>query len=66
VALKSPHAGSMTGRIFESLAATLKLRLYAKKSTGDQLLLEDEGRNAGLEVMDDADELLRTLNKKLR
>lgn len=66
VALRSPHAGSMTGRIFESLAATLKLRLYAKKSTGDQLLLEAEGRNAGLEVMDDADELQRTLNKKLR
>jgi tocopherol cyclase len=66
VALKSPHAGSMTGRIFESLAATLKLRLYAKRSTGDQLLLEDEGRNAGLEVMDDADELLRTLNTERR
>ena len=66
VALKSPHAGSMTGRIFESLDATLKLWLYTKASTGNQLLLEDEGRNAGLEVMDDADELLRTLNKARR
>lgn len=66
VALKSPRAGSMTGRIFESLAATLKLRLYAKTSAGDRLLLEDEGRNAGLEVMDDADELLRTLKKELK
>ena len=64
VALKSPHAGSMTGRIFESLAATLKLRLYAKGRTGNPLLLEDTGRNAGLEVMDDTDELLHMLPKK--
>ncbi|HDS45019.1 MAG TPA: hypothetical protein ENN68_02805 [Methanomicrobia archaeon] len=64
VALRSPHAGSMTGRISESLASTLKLRLYAKRGTGDQLLLEAEGRHAGLEIMDDADELQRMLTKK--
>ena len=66
VVLKSPHAGSMTGRIHESLTASLKLRLYAKRSTRNQLLLETEGRNAGLEIMDDADELLRRLNKEER
>ncbi|MGC9444844.1 MAG: tocopherol cyclase family protein [Candidatus Methanospirareceae archaeon] len=66
VTLKSPHAGRMTGRISESLAATLKLRLYAKRSTGDLLLLEDEGRHAGLEVMDGADELLHMLTRKRR
>ncbi|MBN1455418.1 MAG: hypothetical protein JW945_04115 [Methanomicrobia archaeon] len=63
VALKSPRAGSMTGRIFESLTATLKLQLYAKSSTGDRLLLDDTGRNAGLEVIDDVDELLHALNR---
>ncbi len=66
VALKSPRAGSMTGRIVESLAAVLKLQLYAKTGAGHQPLFEDEGRHAGLEVMDDADELQHSVNRAMR
>jgi tocopherol cyclase len=61
--LKSPARGTMTESIFESLTATLHLTLYAKTKKVKRLLYEDSGRNAGLEIMDAKDELLRDLNR---
>ncbi|HUV03036.1 MAG TPA: tocopherol cyclase family protein [Desulfobacteria bacterium] len=61
--LKSPHEGTMTHSTFESLTSTINLKVYEKTSGGKRLLFEDHGRNAGLEIMDDTDELLHDLNK---
>jgi tocopherol cyclase len=61
--LKSPARGTMTESIFESLTATLTVQFYEKTKSGKRLLFEDHGRNAGLEIMDAKDELLRDLNR---
>ena len=47
-ALASPIAGFMDGRIEESMTAKIQVKLTDKKSK--IILLEDTGRNAGLEV----------------
>ncbi|MBN1763426.1 MAG: hypothetical protein JW878_10210 [Methanomicrobia archaeon] len=62
-ALKSPHEGTMTHNTFESLTSTINLKVYEKTSGGNRLLFEDRGRNAGLEIMDDTDELFHDLTK---
>ena len=61
--LKSPYKGTMTKSVFESLTSTITLRLYERTKSGNQLLFEDHGRNAGLEIMDDTDELSHNMNK---
>jgi tocopherol cyclase len=61
--LKSPFRGTMTRSIFESLTSTLNLRLYEKTRAGKRLLIEDQGRNAGLEIMDATNELVHDLTK---
>lgn len=45
-ALKSPISGEMTGKINESMQATLQVELFK----GGQRIFEGTGRNAGLEV----------------
>ena len=47
-ALASPISGFMDGRIEESMTAQISIKLVDKKSK--KVLLEDTGRNAGLEV----------------
>jgi tocopherol cyclase len=63
VALKSPDKGTMTKTIFESLTSTINLKFFELSKQGRRLLCEDRGRNAGLEIMDHNDELLRDLNR---
>lgn len=46
--LASPILGFMDGRIEESMTAKIEVKLFDKKNK--QILLEDIGRNAGLEV----------------
>lgn len=46
--LASPIAGFMDGRIEESMTASIAVKLTDKKA--NKILLEDTGRNAGLEV----------------
>ena len=59
--LKSPDRGEMTKRVLESLTSTLNLKWYEKTKTkeGKRLLVEDQGRNAGLEIMDEKNELFQ-------
>lgn len=52
--LVSPISGSMTGKVNESLQATLEVKLFA----GGQLLYSGEGQHAGLEVAGPVEELL--------
>jgi tocopherol cyclase len=59
--LKSPVRGSMAGTVTESLTSTLHLTAYEKTKGGKQLLLEDTGRNAGLEIHDPTHDLARAL-----
>lgn len=59
--LRSPIRGSMTGAVTESLTATLHLAVYEKTKGGKRLLLDERGRNAGLEIQDPAHELARAL-----
>ncbi|RZN34680.1 MAG: hypothetical protein EFT35_09170 [Methanophagales archaeon ANME-1-THS] len=59
--LKSPDRGEMTKRVLESLTSTLNLQWYEKTKArgGKRLLVEDQGRNAGLELMDEKNELFQ-------
>lgn len=53
--LVSPISGNMTGKVNESLDAKIHLKLYEK----NQLIFDDFGRNAGLEVAGPYEELLK-------
>ena len=53
-ALRSPISGEMTGKVNESLQATVQVRLYEKGS----LAFSGEGRNAGLEIAGPVEEIL--------
>lgn len=55
-ALASPIAGFMDGRIEESMTATVEVQLIERRSK--QVLLEDIGRNAGLEVAGKISEIM--------
>ena len=48
----------MDGRIEESMTAKIEVQLYDKKS--QKILLEDTGRNAGLEVAGKVEEITIT------
>lgn len=54
-ALASPISGFMDGRVEESMTAKIEVQLLDKKS--NQLLFEDVGRNAGLEVAGNISEI---------
>lgn len=54
--LVAPISGNMTGKVNESLQATVEVKLFE----GDVLLYEGVGRNAGLEVAGPVAELLTT------
>lgn len=54
--LISPVAGFMDGRIEESLTAVLKVQLVNKSTR--KIILQDTGRNAGLEIAGATNELL--------
>jgi tocopherol cyclase len=54
--LASPILGFMDGRIEESMTAKIEVKLFDKKNK--QVLLEDTGRNAGLEVAGKVNEIL--------
>ena len=58
VSLKSPVKGLMTGRTIESLNSILEVQLTDKRGN---VLFSDTGRDAGLEIMDDNDELTKGL-----
>ena len=53
--LKSPISGKMTGKVNESLQATMEIQL----KDGNTILLETTGRNAGLEVAGEYDVLMK-------
>lgn len=57
--LHAPVQGIMEGRILESLSATIEIDLYQITKTGATLILHDTGRNAGLEVAGDLNQLQR-------
>ena len=54
--LASPIGGFMDGRIEESMTAKIEVKLIDKKSK--KVLLEDVGRNAGLEVAGKLEEII--------
>ncbi len=53
--LISPISGNMTGKVNESIDAKIHLKLFKK----DQLIFDDYGNNAGLEVAGPYEELLK-------
>jgi hypothetical protein len=61
VSLKSPVKGLMTGKTIESLNSRIEVSLSNKN--GD-ILFSDVGFNAGLEIMDDNNELIEDLSLK--
>lgn len=56
-ALKAPQDGMMTGRADEALDATIRVKLTAADGS---VLYEGTGRHAGVEIMNDAEELRST------
>lgn len=52
--LIAPASGNMTGKVNESMTATVDVQLFEN----EQLIFEDTGRNAGLEVGGNYEELL--------
>lgn len=54
--LASPIHGFMDGRINESMAAKIKVQLFDSRT--NQLLFDDTGRNAGLEVAGSIEEIM--------
>ena len=48
--LKAPSSGEMLGHIAESINSKIELKLYNKKD--NQLIIDDIGVNAGLEIKD--------------
>ncbi len=56
-ALKAPTLGSMEARADESLDGTIGVTLRAIRGGRSRVLFEGVGRNAGIEVMNDCDEL---------
>ncbi|MFK8102166.1 MAG: tocopherol cyclase family protein [Saprospiraceae bacterium] len=54
--LASPIIGFMEGRVEESMTAKLEVELFDKKTK--QLILQDVGRNAGLEVAGNISEIM--------
>jgi hypothetical protein len=55
--LKAPELGSMEGRDAESLGGTIEVKLRALRGGRASVVFEATGRQAGIEIMDDADEL---------
>ncbi len=51
--LRSPIQGLMTGRIMESLESQIQLRFFRHRGNTRELIFEDEGQKAGLEVVGD-------------
>lgn len=56
--LRSPVLGEMSGRIIESLTAHIDIRFYRFEGNEARLLFSGTGRNAGLEVVGDTNELI--------
>ncbi|MEI8271200.1 MAG: tocopherol cyclase family protein [Paludibacter sp.] len=54
--LASPISGFMDGRIEESMTSEIEVKLFDKKN--NILLLNDKGKNAGLEVAGNVEEIL--------
>lgn len=48
--LAKPVVGAMTGRLQESIAGKAMIRLFRRSRTRDDLVFEDLGRNAGIEI----------------
>jgi len=59
VSLRSPIKGGMEGRTIESLSGTLEVSLICNDE--NELLFSGTGKNAGLEIMDENDDLRRKL-----
>jgi tocopherol cyclase len=59
VVLRSPRRGEMTGRTIESLTSVIDVKLFSKLN--HKSLYSGTGRDAGLEIMDEDDELVNRL-----
>jgi hypothetical protein len=57
--LKGPTTQDMGQRVAESLTATVAVQFWRRERPRDQLLFEDTGHNAGLEVHGNLNRLLR-------
>lgn len=63
VDLRAPSLGAMIVRVNETLDARIDVRLSRKSGNDMQLLFSGTGRNSGLEVVGDLDELLTGLKR---
>jgi hypothetical protein len=59
IVLRSPRRGEMNGTTIESLTSVIDVKLFSKLN--HKSLYSGTGRDAGLEIMDEDDELERVL-----
>jgi len=59
--LYGPMEGDMLPRVPETLTGRIQVRLSRRQGTREQVILDDEGRCAGIEVVGDMGELARRL-----
>jgi hypothetical protein len=57
VNLHSPVEGSMTGRIIESITSKIHVRFVKISEKVEEVIFEDVGRNAGLDIGGKIEEL---------
>ena len=62
-AVKSPSHGELTSRTFEGLTSRMDVRLFERSVSGWDLMFEEKGRNAGIEMCDERSELIKIFNK---
>ena len=55
--LASPIEGSMTGRILESITSKIHVRLFKLHKNTEEIIFEGTGRNAGLDIGGQLEEL---------
>ena len=61
--LQAPTVNGMTRRISETIKSHVEIKLSCESSTGNEIILQDVGRNAGFEMAGDLQRLLEMYNK---
>mgnify|MGYP000982992159 FL=1 len=63
VELPAPKLGGMTAKVNESLHSSINITLLRKTGSDTKLIYSGTGKNAGLELVGNVDELIKGLKK---
>jgi tocopherol cyclase len=63
IELPAPKLGDMTAKVNESLHSSINVTLLRKTGSGTKLIYSGTGKNAGLELVGNVEELIKGLKK---